>query len=292
MFTYQVRERQYKHSTGQELVFPNIVELTLILQPPQPFGLTSGGGRTAVRNVAAKLIFNANSGHHFVESSEPLQPLEVVIQETIRRIELQGNSLQITERFDTLLDLDLTLHSLYFGLPILLNVEFADPPYVERVEGRVGDVPVRWELDNWRMELQLTTQEEQENKVLDSWNRFDIISQPSNRRLLAALHYFHIFCRLCRAGNSPWEFMSEALVNLSKVLEVLFPATGEGQTIDAARRGLLKLNFSNEQIEGEFIPAIVLRSNVDSAHVDLSIFTTAQLRVLHSYTGLCTKKYP
>jgi hypothetical protein len=31
---------------------------------------------------------------------------------------------------------------------------------------------------------------------------------------------------------------------------------------------------------------MVLRNSIDSAHVDLAIFTSSQLRVLHSYTEL------
>jgi hypothetical protein len=163
-------------------------------------------------------------------------------------------------------------------------VEFADPPVVERVEGKVGDVSFRWELTEWRMVLLITTQDEQEKKACDSWCRFHVLAEPGNRRLIAALHYFHVFCRLCRAGNTPWEFMGEALVNLSKVLEVLFPPTGDGQTMEAARAGLTGLGCSTEEIDRDFIPAMVLRSNIDSAHVDLSLFAQTQLRVLHAYT--------
>jgi len=223
-------------------------------------------------------------GHHFIESKTPLQPLEVAIEEPIRRVKFRGNEFSINGRVETFEELDATLYSIFFGLPILLNVEFGDPPVVERVEGKVGDVPFRWELNNWRGEFLLTTQDEQQEKAASSWTRFDIIGNPSNRRLLAALHYFHLFCRLCRAGQSPWEFMAEAIMNLSKILEVLFPPSGDGQTMEAARVGLTNLGYSQDDIERYFIPAMVLRSNIDSAHVDLSLFSTSQLRVLHSYT--------
>lgn len=133
------------------------------------------------------------------------------------------------------------------------------------------------------MQLLTTTQEEQEKKACDSWCRFGVLAKLGNRRLIAALHYFHVFCRLCRAGSTPWEFMSEALVNLSKVLEVLFPPIGDGQTLEAARVGLADLGCSPEEIDRDLIPAMVLRSNIDSAHVDLSVFTSTQLSVLHMY---------
>ncbi|HEV3256285.1 MAG TPA: hypothetical protein VG013_05340 [Gemmataceae bacterium] len=114
--------------------------------------------------------------------------------------------------------------------------------------------------------------------------RFDILATPGNRRLGAGLHYFHVFCRHCRTRHTPWEFMAEAIMNLSKIMEVLFPPSGDGQTMEGARAGLAGLGHSQEEIERDFIPAFVLRSNIDSAHVDLSFFTTSQVRVLHSYT--------
>jgi len=284
MFTYQIRKRIFRLTDGREPSLPNTFEAIFTLQPPQPFGMSAGGGRTLVQSTGASVYFNANTGHHFVESKQPLRPLEVVVEEPVRKVELRGNVFRIEGRVESLAELEETLLSVYFGLPILLTVEFADPPIVELVEGKVGDVPFRWELTDWRMAMLVTTKDAQEKKACDSWCRFDVLAKLGNRRLIAALHYFHVFCRLCRTGNTPWEFMGEALVNLSKILEVLFPPTGDGQTMEAARAGLASLGCSTEEIDRDFIPAMVLRSNIDSAHVDLSLFTQTQLRVLHAYT--------
>lgn len=284
MFTYQVRNRYFKLTAGQKPSFPSNFEAIFTLKPLQPFGNSGGEGRTGVKGVGASAYFNANTGHHFIESKVPLRPLNVVIEESNRRVEFLGNELRISGRIETLGELEETLLCIFFGLPILLNVELADPPVVERVEGKVGEASFRWELADWRLAILLTTQDEQEDKVAISWSRFNVLAKPGNRRLIAALHYFHVFCRLCRAGQTPWEFMAEAIMNLSKILEVLFPPPGDGQTIVAARAGLVNLGYSEDDIERDFIPAIALRSNIDSAHVDLSLFNTSQLRVLHSYT--------
>ena len=63
---------------------------------------------------------------------------------------------------------------------------------------------------------------------------------------------------------SPWEFMSEVLLNFAKVLEVLFPAS-ESQTIDAARAGLRELGFAEDEVEKWFVPALALRNHLDVA---------------------------
>jgi len=44
------------------------------------------------------------------------------------------NVLSVCQKFDSLEQLEETLVSIYFTLPVLLNVPFADPPFVDRVE--------------------------------------------------------------------------------------------------------------------------------------------------------------
>jgi len=284
MLTYQVRKRVFHLSEGDALDLPNPVEISFVFQPLQPFGVVAGGGKTAVRGIPATVHFDANSGKHTIESKEPLQPLDVTIEEPGRKTEVGGNELRVFTRCKTLKDLNDLIQSLYFGFPMLLNVEFADPPIVERVSGKVGSAFFRWELTEWQLEFETTTQELQEEKIASSWRRFDLLSKPGNRRLIAALHYFHVACRLSRVGNSPWEFMAEVILNLSKVLEVLFPPAGDGKTRDAVRTALKALNFSEVEIERDFIPAMALRNEIDVGHVSLSIFTRKQLQMLQRYT--------
>lgn len=134
------------------------------------------------------------------------------------------------------------------------------------------------------MEFQTTTQDEQEANVAKAWLWFDVISPPERRRLIAALHYFHVACRMARSAQTAGEFLPEVLLNLAKTLEVLFPSTGDGRTRDAVRANLSRLGYSEIQIEGDFIPAIALRNEIDVGHVELGVFTMDQLTILHSYT--------
>jgi hypothetical protein len=237
-------------------------------------------------------MFDANTGWHSIESRQPLKPLDVTIEETDgRKVEIRGDMLKVTTRASSLEDLDGLLQSIFLGYPMLLSIEFGDPVVITRVDGKVGETPFRWELTDWRMKFDITTQEQQERRVAASWERFDIISDPTRRRLIAALHYFHVAIRLTRVGISPWEFMSESILNFSKVLEALFPPHGNGGSIDAARTGLKLLGYTEEEIERDFIPAIALRNGIDVGHVHLSIFTHTQLRILHDYTENVEHKF-
>ena len=284
MFNFQVRPRIFRHEVGHELNFPADCEIRFHLLPLQPFGAEPGNGRTLVKGEEGTLLFNANSGRHTVESSRPLAPLDVEVEEDGgRSVKLTGNVLLIKEHFHNLGDLASTLNSVYFCLPALLNIPFADPPFVERVEGLVGTNRFRWELDNWQFELRPTTQQQQESAVLDAWLRMGCIAEPHRRRLVAALHYFHVACRLSRQANIPGEFLAEVVLNLAKALEVLFPASADEKQRDAVRSSLKRLDFTHDEIEGRFVPALALRNELGVGHAQLAIFSMDQLRVVHAY---------
>lgn len=285
MLTYRVRKHVYKSDDKDAvLLFPNSVTVRFHLRPLQPFGVEAGGGRTAVRSTAARAYFNANSGQHFIESKNPLTPLDVRVEEENRRIELKGNTLTVTFNAKDDGELDEFIQSIFFGLPMLLNLQYADPPLVIRVSGTVGTTEFRWELADWKMGFATTTQQQQEQRFIDTWSGLGVLSAPKNRRLIAALHYFHVACRLERLGEVPGEFLAEVLLNLSKVLEVLFPPGGDGKTRDAVRAGLQAIGLDSDRIERYFIPAMALRNEIDVGHVHLALFKPDHLRALHSYT--------
>lgn len=284
MLTYQVRPRVFRLASGEELTFPAHGEICFHFQPPQPFGAAAGGGHTAVRGVAASALFNANSGEHTIESKEPLSPLNVTIEEPTRTLRLVGTNLSISQQFASLREMEGMIEGIYFVFPTLVNVPFADPLYIERVDGKVGSTSFRWELAEWRMEFRTTTQEQQEERFAKAWERMGVLSERHRRRLVAGLYYFHVACRLARAGSTAGEFVAEVVLNLAKSLEVLFPPAGDGRTRDAARAGLRTLDFSENQIDCDFIPAMALRNEIDVGHVELGLFTMDQLKTIHAFT--------
>jgi hypothetical protein len=282
MLTYQVRPRVFWHDPAEPLVLPNDAEVSFHLKPLQPFGMEAGGGHTAVQAVEATAFFNANTGEHSIQSKVPLEPLDIIIEEPIRTISLKGNVFSIKEHFNDLHKLNDIIEGLYFVLPALLNIEFADPPVIERVDGIIGDSHFRWQLSRWGGHFRTTTQEKQEEAIVRSWNRIGILAHP-NRRLFAAAHYFHVACRLARSGSTPGEFLPEVLLNFAKILEVLFPPSGDGKTRDAIRSKLEELGYTEDEVEGNFIPAIILRNEIDVGHVELCLFKAEHLKILHSY---------
>jgi hypothetical protein len=278
MLTYQVRPRILHITSDQKPEFPADVVFSLSFQPLQPFGKASGGGLTAVKSQPGHVFFNLSTGQHFIDSEPPLSPLEVSIEEPTRLVTLEGNRVTIKEHCGDYKEFAGLLESLYFGIPLLLAVEFADPPIIELVEGQIGMVPFRWELADWQMTFDITTQEHQEQRFVTAWNRFNIISAPHRRRLVAALHYFHVACRLKREEKTPGEFLAESLLNFYKILEILF-----GASRNQVRTSLAQLGYSKEEIERDFVPSMLLRNSIDVGHPMLALFTLGQLQTLHRY---------
>ena len=280
MLTYQVRRRVLKLEQDANLEFPAEAVVRLHLLPKQPFGESAEGGRTTVRAKAATAYFNANTGAHHIVSKEPLQPLDVLINEPTRTTTLNGRVFELTQTVESVEEMLRITESLFFGLPWLLNLDFGDPPYVERVEGSIAGISFRWELADWALGFEMTTQSEQEESAARAYLRFETVSATHRRRLMAALHYFHVARRLERAGMTAGEFLSEMLLNLAKCLEALFPGK---ESIDAARSGLTNLGFSESEIESHYVPVLALRNQIDVGHVHLSLLTLSQLAVLHTY---------
>jgi hypothetical protein len=284
VFTYQIRPRVFRHKPDEQLTFPSQCEMCFHFRPLQPFGMAAGGGRTGVQGVPSPMLFNLNTGEHMIELTKPLSPLDVTIREPSRVLRLAGNVFSVSGRFASPREMEEFIMGVYFALPCLLNVSFADPPYIEMVDGKVGSSSFRWELADWRGRFRITSQETQEEYFAKAWERMGVIAEPHRRRLAAGLHYFHVACRLGLAGATAGEFVAEVVLNLAKCLEVLFPPAGDGKTRDAARAGLRGLAYSEAEVERDFLPAMALRNEIDIGHVELGLFTMEQLKTIHAFT--------
>jgi hypothetical protein len=156
VFTYQVRPRKFFHEKGKELVFPNDVELVFHLCPLQLFGLGGLGGSTFFKpKRSSKFQFKKgsskhqfkvdwNTGRHTLIAGSSLDPLKVSLQAAGCRVEVHGNELHIHEHCQSSSTLEERVQDLFFAIPILLNIELFDSPFIEKVTGKVGDTPFAW----------------------------------------------------------------------------------------------------------------------------------------------------
>lgn len=280
MLTYQLQRRIYRLDDGTAFSFPSDVEITLELLPPGVFG---GDGsdplRTVKKDTALRLTWNANNGSWFVQPSEALEPVDVSIEMPLTTFRCVGNTATYRMHCGNLQSLDDAITALHFMLPLMLNVDFEDPPVVGRTFGSVGGTSFRWELRRLFVgHIDVTTTSTQEERIERAFKSFELVTGTKNRRFAAALNYFHIACRLARGDGGPWEFGAERILNCTKVLQVLF-----GESRDDVRTGLRSLGYADEDIEADFMPVMLLRNEFDVGHVSIAIQRAGQLESVYRY---------
>jgi hypothetical protein len=283
MLTYRLHTRVFQLEPGQSFQFPNRVAVAVQLEPKTAFGASNEPSRTAVRAHKAQMTFNANTGRSLILSDPPLEPLDVTITSPDTLMTLKGHVLNYEFPCESLNDLEGALIGLQWILPPLLNLGFTEPPTVYHISGKVGDTQFRWEHapGEWRANFWPITANDLEERFIQAVESLSVFSGTDNRRLAAAISYFHTAVRLSVCGYSQWEFMAETILNYAKCLDILF-ATSEASK-DDARKGLKALGYSQDEIEGDFIPILILRSFVDVAHPRVALYKRDDLRTLYSY---------
>lgn len=287
MLTYQIQTRTLKIENGVPFEFPGTAIIDIEFEPASTFGAEDSLGRMIVRGRKAKVFFNANTGRMVAKSTPPLEPIEVIFRDETKgenQVEFRGNVLRITAECQSLEELHGIISGFQWVLPTLLNLEFRDPPIVKRIAGSVGNTKFAWEHhpNEWFIQLYPVTSDQLEEHAAWSLDTLREVHPTKDRRLLAALSYFHTASRLLATGTSPWEFMAEVILNFAKCLEILF-IESSNTSRDDVRKALASLEFTKEEIEGDFTPILLLRNEIDVAHPRVALFRRDDLSVLYRY---------
>jgi hypothetical protein len=292
MLAYQVRDRVLRtEPEGIKLTFPNDVEVALYFTPASSFGGVATEGRVVRQHSEATLRWDANTGRQHALGATPLDPVNVAIQSGRYKARFEANAFTCQTRVEDRKELQHLIETLSYLLPPLLNLDLLDSVTLDRVGGTLGGISFSWELARGLpADFEVTTTAEQERRFVDGWERL-IKIKDEDRRIVAALQYFYVACRLERVGSSPWEFLPEIVLNLAKILEVLYPPSSERGTIEATRQGLQELGYRPEEIEGNFVPVTALRNSLDVGHASLAIFKAGDLAEVHTYCERAEKAF-
>src|SRR5262249_27785936 len=287
MLTYQVRKRAFLNPNDRsaaQLRFPNEGEIRFTLEPGGQFGSGELSARVLLVGAYVSLEIEPNTGRFRNSAPRHMDPISVSLPDATASVDVQGNTVSIKRHFDSVDELLKIVTWVHFALPAVLNLSFRDAPVVSKVVGVIGGEEFIWAYAAYPWTTDVTTRQIQEERFLETWQRLAVLLPQDNVRLLASLHYLHSACRLAQVGTSPWEFMGEILVNFAKILQALFPAS-DAQTANAARDGLRRLDYTDDDIEKWYVPATYLRNELDSAHVSLVALEQEQLEVVHAYTS-------
>jgi hypothetical protein len=265
-----------------ELIFPAEVTIEVGLAPAASLG-SSMPGRTHTAGKL-RLSWNASTDRYAVKSLSPLPPVQVVFDTEAARWVMHSERVKVTAKIADDDQLFEWLDKLSFGLAELLNLELEDATAVLGMSLRIGNALYKLEYaPNQLMSTVSTSSDIQAERVKSVFRRLDAPSVLDSRRLQAALHYFHVACRLLSLPESPWEFMPEAILNMNKVLEVLFSTHRlSDRSNSEAYAELERLGLEKEKRE-ILISIMKLRNHLDVAHVDTWEISTDSLSGVYSF---------
>lgn len=253
------------------------MELELTLEPASQFGTSKEPCRTIRKGKTATIVYDANTGRQNLSSDCPLEPVDVFYKYGNWEIELQGSLLKGRSQCASIKELNQFVEVLHYIVPILFT-ELAHPVFVKCTKGKLGNSIFVWELQESKVDFVLGSQEFIESLMSKALENIPVLLNIENYRLTSALNYYHVAMRLIEAGCSPFEFMAEVILNLSKILQSLF-----GQSKDSVRNELRKLGYSDDEIETKFIAFMALRDHFDVGHVMFAKLNRTQLDTLYAY---------
>lgn len=283
MRTYQLRSKSIKLiGDNKKISFPNLVELEISLEPKTIFGAANDEANPNLIDSSPITNISTNMGTGKSTLIYPsFSPVEIDLKISDLEIEIQGNKLRAKRKCKNFKEISYLMYKLHYIIPSLLTIELVDAPIVKLSKGKIGDVPFVWSLEKVSFNYNITNKERQEKLISDSLNRINLICDPANKRLEAALCFYHRSKRLMTTGNSPYEFLSEIILNYSKVLEALF--VNSKNSMDDVRNELPTFGYDDDEINLKFIPIMILRNHFDVAHVTTITLKQEQLNVLHEY---------
>ena len=290
MTLYRSQTRTLSFDPQTPPPFPNEPEFTIELQPSECFGVGMGPSSTVIFDLLTpplvNIRVNAYTGRVEMTPNQMRTPIGITILFQGRSITIEGN--RIIVRFGTVKAIEEIGQAISFHeslIPSLLNLIIPDSPYVTSISGRIGDVAISWQFYQSVSDVIQNVERSIYAQTLTGFVQGLTLFGNKNERLYSALHHFHVACRLRICGNTLWEFMPECILNLAKVLETLFRARRED-----IRTGLRTLGISDEIIEQDFIPLIVLRNEFGVAHVSRAIYPDQYLTTIFRFTEFIEAK--
>lgn len=279
------RRRVARQSFGsmEAVTWPTNVTLTAKLRPEDFFGPTDTSEHRSFM-VRAKpgqrFYFNFGNGESSLFSEHHLSNLscEQVLSNGVRLI-IDGAKLTAQFEGDSLSDVYAVVQHIEFYILPMLSV-CADIPFsVEALEAQIGaDCRVEYHLPDLTVSAIIFSDEYRDSCVNEALAAANLWND-SVPRLVIACMYYQQAVRL----RSPNETrvaglnVAEAVLNLSKVLEVLF---GDH---DAVRLGCRSLGLTNEQVESQIIPLLLARNQLDIAHPVVTRLDETHLSALRGY---------
>jgi hypothetical protein len=287
MILHSAKPRTVRFHGDVPSQFPARVRLEIELGPKWLFDPAGSSPRHVVpgsKGVGLQMDFNTGRFHVIGGQQPAITSYASAILGDVH-ITIAGAALVAEFELTGPDDLAPRLDAFLYLLPACLTVMLEQACTVVAIRGCVDSSEFGYEMLDVPYQLFFTSDESRSEQLDQAFGMMGGLSDESARRMLASIVYFSRAARLVETGDSRFEFMAEAILNLAKSLEVLFPAGQSVESRDAVRAGLSRAGVSTADAEAYFIPLLVLRSELDVAHPKLALPRRDQVESLIKYCG-------
>lgn len=297
MSIYKLRPRKIRFRPGFDTKFQNIkfpsefkAKINCIALPGEPFG--GNRNNPFIPIISGKhgkeFIFNANFGTvHY--GGTLFEKINMNINLFDNNIELNGNEISVDTICKSLEDFHNLIFNMLNVLPMYLSFAFNLPINIETVRGSlignillngiiVNEMPFTIEYYEASGRFEVSSKENQENKINKMVEVLSGIPVDYIDRIFRSVLYYHqaLCCKLS-TGDS-FDYFSERILNLTKIIETLFG--GEKETI---KEKMKIFDYDDDFIEQKIIMLIDIRNYMDIGHAVVEGIEYEELKVIEIY---------
>ena len=262
MTLFLFQDRHLKLIGGEiPTVFPALTTGRITLGPKDAFGLPGADPRTtAPRARPVRVLWNANEGIIDWEV-ELIEKVQAVSNRDGFKVELCGDRLVYSFEAQSLEEAAHVALSATQVLPPILSFRLRTFVWIQGFEVDVADSHFNVEIWRSHAGIIIASREHNESLILqglDDWTNPNSL----HPRCISALYYYRHAERLSAIEPDRSSLTAEVILNLAKAVEILFSPNRE-----RVRSSIRNMGFDDAFIEKKIIPLLLLRNEMDVAHV-------------------------
>jgi hypothetical protein len=272
--TYFLLQHRYLHSMNEaQPSFPTALVARIKFGPEDAFGVPGTLPRTtAKRATPARLLWNANEATSTWEG-----PLIDALNAELRHGKLSanwsGNELAIAVEVNSQDEAHQLIGSANQLLPAFLSLRLRVFVWIKEFVVEIGTCRIRLETSRHRYGITIATAERNQQEATQAIHDW-LGQRRDSLRLVMAAYYFRHAMRLAVLEPDRQSMAAEVILNLAKAIEIIFSSDRKQLRAKAKEWG-----FDSAFIEHKVVPILLIRSELDVAHV-----TSAPLSSTHIHT--------
>ena len=248
------------------VVWPAEIDLTFRLTPGDIFGVPGAGTPRSTMTGETKFSIDGETGKLVVLETGPLPTFRLDGTFKDGSLIFVGNEAVLKASAVSEQHLESLMNWASVLLTQFLTVQVGSFVDIASVKGTVAGHPVAalYPAESYSILLASVDAALREERIRSALQG-PSVDNPSYPRFVASTRYFHHALRLIaptEVNYVPYSAHAEVLLNLAKSIEILFSAP----TRDALRGRLRELGYSDEQIESQIVPILLVRNEIDVGH--------------------------